>query len=95
MGNLTEQFVFGVEARTAGLAMAGARANLEVANRGCVYASLITLYAFGGWLVKTGRVTVGSLIAAVGYTFGLIFATQVSHVSHTYSTYSNTRLPPY
>ena len=75
--------------------MAGARANLEVANRGCVYASLITLYAFGGGLVRTGRVTVGSLIAAVGYTFGLIFATQVRHVSHTYSTYSNTRLPPY
>ena len=64
------------KARASGADVSNARAGLEVANRGCVYASLITLYAFGGWLVKTGTVPVGSLIAAVGYTFGLIFATQ-------------------
>ena len=64
------------KARASGADVSNARAGLEVANRGCVYASLITLYAFGGWLVKTGAVPVGSLIAAVGYTFGLIFATQ-------------------
>ena len=64
------------KAKASGANVSNARAGLEVANRGCVYASLITLYAFGGWLVKTGAVPVGSLIAAVGYTFGLIFATQ-------------------
>ena len=64
------------KARASGADVSNARAGLEVANRGCVYASLITLYAFGGWLVKTGAVPVGSFIAAVGYTFGLIFATQ-------------------
>ena len=64
------------KAKASGANVSNARAGLEVANRGCVYVSLITLYAFGGWLVKTGAVPVGSLIAAVGYTFGLIFATQ-------------------
>ena len=63
-------------ARASGKNVSEARAALEVANRGCVYASLITLYAFGGWLVKSGATPVGSLIASVGYTFGLIFATQ-------------------
>ena len=39
-------------------------------------ASLATLYAYGGHLVRAGAVPAGSLFAAVGFTFGLIFATQ-------------------
>jgi ATP-binding cassette subfamily B (MDR/TAP) protein 8 len=64
------------KAREAGLAVGRAKANLEVANRGCIYLSLLTLYAWGGYLVSSGALPVGALIASVGYTFGLIFATQ-------------------
>ena len=63
-------------ARASGLSLSGARAGLEMANRGCIYASLATLYAYGGHLVRAGAVPAGSLFAAVGFTFGLIFATQ-------------------
>ena len=64
------------KAREAGLAVGRAKANLEVANRGCIYLSLLTLYAWGGYLVSSGALPVGALIASIGYTFGLIFATQ-------------------
>ena len=64
------------KAREAGLAVGRAKANLEVANRGCIYLSLLTLYAWGGYLVSSGALPVGALIASVGYTFGLVFATQ-------------------
>lgn len=70
---------FRTEAGTAldaGLALGNARASLEWANRTCIYASLLSLFSIGGWLVRAGLVQVGALIAAVGYTFGLIFATQ-------------------
>ena len=70
---------FGEEAAAAersGINLSKARAKLECVNRGCIYASLLLLYAVGGWLVKSGQVTVGSLIACIGYAFGLIFATQ-------------------
>jgi ATP-binding cassette subfamily B (MDR/TAP) protein 8 len=70
---------FGVDAeraRTSGVALSKARAALECANRGCIYLSLVVLYTFGGYLVKSGQVPVGVYLAAVGYTFGLIFATQ-------------------
>lgn len=63
-------------AQASGEDLSKARAMLECINRGCIYASLLLLYAVGGWLVKSGQVTVGSLIACVGYAFGLIFATQ-------------------
>ena len=63
-------------AKTSGLRLSDARAGLEMANRGCIYVSLATLYAYGGHLVRVGAVPAGSLFAAVGFTFGLIFATQ-------------------
>ena len=64
------------EGQGGGLAVGRAKANLEVANRGCIYLSLLTLYAWGGYLVSSGALPVGALIASVGYTFGLVFATQ-------------------
>lgn len=63
-------------AQNSGEELSKARAMLECINRGCIYASLLLLYAVGGWLVRSGQVTVGSLIACIGYAFGLIFATQ-------------------
>jgi ABC-type multidrug transport system fused ATPase/permease subunit len=63
-------------AQASGKNLSKARAMLECVNRGCIYASLLLLYAVGGWLVRSGQVKVGSFIACIGYAFGLIFATQ-------------------
>ena len=53
-------------ASASGVKLSKAKAALECVNRGCIYASLLCLYAVGGWLVNTGQVKVGSLIACIG-----------------------------
>jgi hypothetical protein len=56
--------------------LAGAKALFEATNRGAIHASLLLLYALGGWLVTHGLMSVGVLVSGIGFTFSLMFATQ-------------------
>ena len=59
-----------------GLSLGESKARLESLSRFAIYSSLILLYAYGGNLVVSGRMPVKSLIAGIGYTLSLVFATQ-------------------
>uniref|UniRef100_A0A1D2A990 ABC transporter B family member 28 n=2 Tax=Auxenochlorella protothecoides TaxID=3075 RepID=A0A1D2A990_AUXPR len=64
------------EARQAGLGFSRAKALLESVNRGATHASLLALYALGGYLVSRGLLPTGTMLTAIGFTFSLVFATQ-------------------
>ena len=59
-----------------GLQLGKSKASLESLSRFAIYSSLIMLYTYGGLLVVNGAMPVRSLIAGIGYTFSLVFATQ-------------------
>ena len=52
------------------------KATFEATNRAAIHASLLALYAWGGWLVSQGVMPVGVLISGIGFTFSLMYATQ-------------------
>ncbi|GFR53209.1 hypothetical protein Agub_g15916 [Astrephomene gubernaculifera] len=60
----------------AGLAFASAKAWFETANRAAIHASLLALYAWGGWLVSRGLMPVRVLVSGIGFTFSLMYAVQ-------------------
>lgn len=64
------------ESYGAGVQFAEAKAELEATNRWAIHASLLALYAWGGWLVAQGLMPVGTMLSAIGFTFSLTFATQ-------------------
>jgi ATP-binding cassette, subfamily B (MDR/TAP), member 10 len=73
-----ERFVVHARASyTAGLQFAHAKAWLEAANRGAIHASLVILYSWGGWLVLQGHMPLRVMLTGIGFTFSLMFATQV------------------
>jgi len=39
--------------------------------------SLLALYGWGGWLVSTGLMPLRVMISGIGFTFSLLYATQV------------------
>ena len=41
-----------------------------------MHVSLILLYAYGGWLVQQGLISLGTLLAAIGFTFSLLYSAQ-------------------
>ncbi len=47
-------------------------------RRGAIHASLLALYAWGGWLVSTGLMPVRVLVSGIGFTFSLMYAVQGS-----------------
>ena len=73
-----------------GLSLGESKARLESLSRFAIYSSLILLYAYGGNLVVSGRMPVKSLIAGIGYTFSLVFATQ--GITNTFAAVSYTHL---
>jgi hypothetical protein len=40
--------------------------------------SLLALYGWGGWLVSAGLMPLRVMISGIGFTFSLLYATQVS-----------------
>lgn len=62
---------------SAGLQFAHAKAWLEAANRGAIHLSLVILYSLGGWLVLNGHMPLRVMLTGIGFTFSLMFATQV------------------
>jgi ATP-binding cassette subfamily B (MDR/TAP) protein 8 len=56
---------------------AGAKAWLEAANRGGIHASLLILFSLGGWLVSDGRMPLRVMLTGIGFTYSLMYATQV------------------
>jgi ATP-binding cassette subfamily B (MDR/TAP) protein 8 len=50
----------------------------EASNRGAIHASLLALYAWGGWLVSHGLMPLRVLVSGIGFTFSLMYATQAS-----------------
>lgn len=50
----------------------------EATNRGAIHMSLLALYAWGGWLVNAGLMPLRVMISGIGFTFSLLYATQVS-----------------
>ncbi|GLI67398.1 hypothetical protein VaNZ11_011584 [Volvox africanus] len=62
----------------AGLSFAAAKAWFESANRSAIHASLLALYAWGGWLVSSGLMPVRVLVSGIGFTFSLMYAVQGS-----------------
>lgn len=62
----------------AGHAFGAAKATFEATNRGAIHASLLMLYAWGGWLVAQGLMPVGVLISGIGFTFSLMYSIQGS-----------------
>ncbi|KAG2498202.1 hypothetical protein HYH03_003955 [Edaphochlamys debaryana] len=62
----------------AGLSFAGAKAWFETANRGAIHASLLCLYAWGGWLVAAGLMPLRVMVSGIGFTFSLMYAVQGS-----------------
>lgn len=61
----------------AGVEFASAKAWLEAANRGAIHLSLVILFSLGGWLVIHGQMPLRVMITGIGFTFSLMFATQV------------------
>lgn len=53
-----------------------AKATFEATNRAAIHASLLMLYAWGGYLVSQGLMPIGVLISGIGFTFSLMYATQ-------------------
>lgn len=49
-------------------------------QRSATHLSMLALYALGGRLVHAGLLPVGVLVTAIGFTFSLVFATQVCGV---------------
>ncbi|KAJ9505384.1 hypothetical protein QJQ45_024133 [Haematococcus lacustris] len=62
----------------AGLEFASAKAWFEASNRGAIHASLLALYAWGGWLVSSGLMPLRVMVSGIGFTFSLMYATQAS-----------------
>ncbi|MEW5307776.1 MAG: hypothetical protein WDW36_010152 [Sanguina aurantia] len=62
----------------AGLAFASAKSWFEASNRAAIHASLLCLYAWGGWLVSNSLMPLRVLISGIGFTFSLMYATQGS-----------------
>lgn len=60
----------------AGRGFGAAKAALEALSRAAVHASLLALYALGGALVAGGHLAPGGLLAAIGATYALVYATQ-------------------
>ena len=60
----------------AGVGFGAAKAALEALSRAAVHASLLSLYALGGALVAAGALPPGGLLAAIGATYALVYATQ-------------------
>ncbi|KAL4535588.1 hypothetical protein Ndes2526A_g06409 [Nannochloris sp. 'desiccata'] len=65
-----------MDAYHSGMGFSRAKALLECLNRGAIHASLLALYAFGGYLVNQKLIPLRILLSAIGFTFSLIFATQ-------------------
>ncbi len=65
-----------MDAYNSGMGFSRAKALLECLNRGAIHASLLALYAFGGYLVNQQLIPLRILLSAIGFTFSLIFATQ-------------------
>lgn len=65
-----------MDAFNSGMGFSRAKALLECLNRGAIHASLLALYAFGGYLVNEKLIPLRILLSAIGFTFSLIFATQ-------------------
>jgi ATP-binding cassette subfamily B (MDR/TAP) protein 8 len=62
--------------RATGRRLGGAKSILEASNRLAIYASLMVLYLYGGFLVKGGFMPLRVLLSSIGFTFSLIFCTQ-------------------
>ncbi|KAL6764943.1 P-loop containing nucleoside triphosphate hydrolase protein [Haematococcus lacustris] len=62
----------------AGLEFASAKAWFEASNRGAIHASLLALYAWGGWLVSSGLMPLRVMVSGIGFTFSLMYATQAN-----------------
>ena len=56
---------------------ANAKAWLEAANRGSIHASLLILFALGGWLVTNNHMPLRVMLTGIGFTYSLLYATQV------------------
>jgi len=61
----------------AGMGFARAKAWLEAANRASIHASLLILFGLGGWLVTHGRMPLRVMLTGIGFTYSLMYATQV------------------
>jgi len=64
------------EAYRTGLGFAEAKSTLEAVNRLAIHISLLVLYSLGGWLIANGYMSLKTLMAGIGFTFSLIFASQ-------------------
>jgi ATP-binding cassette subfamily B (MDR/TAP) protein 10 len=64
------------ESYDAGISFASAKSLFEASNRGAIHASLLALYAWGGWLVSKGLMPLSVLVSGIGFTFSLMYATQ-------------------
>lgn len=60
------------------MSFANAKAWFETSNRAAIHASLLALYAWGGWLVAKGLMPVRVLVSGIGFTFSLMYAVQGS-----------------
>lgn len=60
----------------AGMQFANAKAWLEAANRGSIHASLLILFALGGWLVTNNHMPLRVMLTGIGFTYSLLYATQ-------------------
>lgn len=78
-GEALERERFQVEVKqsyVAGLQFTEAKAWFEASNRGAIHASLLALYAWGGWLVAHGLMPLRVMVSGIGFTFSLMYATQ-------------------
>lgn len=53
-----------------------AKANFEASNRAGIYANIVTMFGFGGYLVSRGKIPPTTLISFIGYCWSLNFAMQ-------------------
>ena len=66
-----------VTAQASAVKFAAAKAWLEAANRASIHGSLLVLFGLGGWLVSEGHMALRVMLTGIGFTYSLMYATQV------------------
>lgn len=78
-----ERFLQHVDvSHVAGVQFAAAKAWLEAANRGSIHLSLLILFGLGGWLVSSGHMPLRVMLTGIGFTYSLMYATQVCRLHY-------------
>eukprot|EP01025_Chloroclados_australasicus_P043591 TRINITY_DN4675_c1_g1_i1.p1 TRINITY_DN4675_c1_g1~~TRINITY_DN4675_c1_g1_i1.p1 ORF type:complete len:694 (-),score=34.21 TRINITY_DN4675_c1_g1_i1:191-2272(-) len=67
---------FSKQSLRSGVKLGRAKAMLEALTRGAIHLSIVILFAYGGRLVMSGQIPLGTLVQGLGYIYTIMFASQ-------------------